>query len=621
MILLTLIVILNVAALNIYILMVNRFGPQRHSSFLNASYWWMMWAIGAYHGLVATLACYELVTGGPMPNNELYSDSFHRLLAPFLVTTVLMDYNLPPSKPNLLARVLVWIPEHARGVYFSVLLLSLCTIITKLLTGDNFLLNTFRLISIDGLLASFGAIWLLMEFSGLRAASDTYGGKSKLVRAHRVILFLILAVFIFDYQGYGVDDSVIALALPFLTLPMVFRMGWRQYRLVFIDVIVRKLVQLTLVVAGSITTLWCISRVPPDTVPLVVIQGVIIIVYAVMQANKHLDNLWLPGKVTRESFNRDFPADLVSCLTPAAAIKKTEETIARLFKAEVRVNDELEDQATRVGNERDPSLYISLGYVRGLYPWFPDALNLVQDATTRLSSHLQLLELQKSEYLQVLRNQQLEELTAKAELAALRSQIRPHFLFNVLNTIHSFIVTEPHRAERTLELLAELMRGIVIEGDQDFHSLAREIELAETYLKIEEIRFGERLTFSIDIDASLQEQLVPVFSIQPLVENAVKYSVEKTLNHGIVELRASKAVKGFQITVDDNGPGLGTTLNSDGSGLGIALKNISDRLEKHYGDDGALTLEKSTLGGMRARLTLPLVAHGNNDNEIKRTAG
>lgn len=615
MILLTLIVILNMAALNIYIPMAIRFGPQRHSSFVNASYWWMMWMIGAYHGLVAAIACYELVTAGPMPNQDVYSDSFHLLLLPFIVTSVLADYNLPPSKPTLLSRALIWIPEHSRGVYFAVLLLAVAAAAAKVLDGDNVIVNTLRLITVNELLIMLGAIWLLMELSGLSAATDVYGGNSKYVRTQRIFLFLILAVFVFDIRGFRVEDDVIGLALPFLTLPMVFRIGWRQYRLVFIDVIVRKLVQLALVVAGSMATLWCVTRVPQDTVPLVVIQGVIIIVYAIYQANRHLDNLWLPGKVTRESFNRDFPADLVSCLTPEAAIARTESTLSRLFKTDVGVNTEVDTPASTLRHEGDPTLFFSLGYVRGLYPWFPDALNLVQDAATRLSAHLALLELQKSEYLQVLRNQQLQELNAKAELAALRSQIRPHFLFNVLNTIHSFIVAEPHRAERTLELLADLMRGIVVEGDKDFHSLAREVELAETYLKIEQIRFGKRLSFSIDIDATLQEQLVPVFSIQPLVENAVKFSVERTLNRGVVALHACRGTGGLQVTVDDNGPGLSDKLSNDGGGLGIALRNIGDRLEKHYGSDAALTLGSSTLGGVRAQLVLPLRAQSTNETQ------
>lgn len=604
----TLIVILNLTAANIYVLMAWRFKDQRDYGFTNKTYWWSMWLIAFYHSLFAIGVFFDLL--GKPYDWKVYENYMHLVLAPLLVPNVLADYTLLPKQPNYLARQLYKISSNAKSFFAAAVCLSALAILTDVLTQRGILpplLDLGRWIKVDLFLGGIALIWALMEFSGLRATYHNFGGRSKLVRGHRIIMFLAFVYLILDLSP-GPHDENIGLLLPFLTLPFVMIIGWRNHRLVFIDLIVRKLVQLAVIVIGCVLTMWVFYTVDIDAVaPLIIIQGVIIIAFFLQLTNRLMNDIWLPGSITRESFNASFPAQLVSCLTPEAAVLKTKSTLSTLFKADIGINENLPNVVDELMIGDGSRVRISLGWVRGFYPWFPDSLQLVRDAGDRLDSHLQLLELQRREHEQSLRHEQLKELTTKAELVALRSQIRPHFLFNVLNTIHSFIAEEPERAEQTLELLAELMRGIVAGGDRDLHPLQRELDLSDVYLQIEEIRFGDRLSYTINCENELGDMEVPVFCVQPLVENAVKYSVEKELNTARVELAVHRCAEQLSIHVDDNGPGLAATAQSE-AGLGLALKNIAERLEKLYGAKARLELGASPLGGARATLLIPLEA-------------
>jgi len=161
-----------------------------------------------------------------------------------------------------------------------------------------------------------------------------------------------------------------------------------------------------------------------------------------------------------------------------------------------------------------------------------------------------------------------------ARLAELQSRIRPHFLFNTLNTAIALVRTDPQRAEAVLEDLAELFRVALAErGPQATVSLHDEIELARRYLAIEQVRFGERLQLRWELDPAAEGARLPPLLLQPLVENAVRHGVEPAAGGGIVRVR-TRARRGLaEILVANSVAG-----GASRPGHGIGLRNVRERL-------------------------------------------
>jgi two-component system sensor histidine kinase AlgZ len=159
-----------------------------------------------------------------------------------------------------------------------------------------------------------------------------------------------------------------------------------------------------------------------------------------------------------------------------------------------------------------------------------------------------------------------------ARLAELQSRIRPHFLFNTLNTALALVRLDPARAEGVLEDLAELFRVAITDTGASV-TLAEEIELARRYLAIEQIRFGERMKVTWDLDAQAAPARMPPLLLQPLVENAVRHGVEPSAEGGAIRVRTR--VKNGRAVVS-----IANSLPATASrpGNGIALKNVRERL-------------------------------------------
>ncbi|MDJ1495856.1 histidine kinase [Cytophagaceae bacterium DM2B3-1] len=177
--------------------------------------------------------------------------------------------------------------------------------------------------------------------------------------------------------------------------------------------------------------------------------------------------------------------------------------------------------------------------------------------------------------LQLLR---LEQLKTQAELDALQAKINPHFLYNALNSLITLIEHEPKKAIKMVILLSRFFRYSTTVPNTLFHTLSDEIELVRTYLEIEQVRFGNRLTYHIDIQTNfLLKQPIPRFLLQPLVENAVKHGVSKISNPGIILLKVKSENNQLILSVHDNGP-----LFSNNVGFGYGLQSIYDKLKLLY---------------------------------------
>jgi two-component system sensor histidine kinase AlgZ len=165
---------------------------------------------------------------------------------------------------------------------------------------------------------------------------------------------------------------------------------------------------------------------------------------------------------------------------------------------------------------------------------------------------------------------------ARARLAELQSRIRPHFLFNTLNTAIALVRSDPARAEGLLEDLAELFRvAIEVQDQGGTVTLASEIDLAQRYLAIEALRFGERLEVLWNLDPLAERARLPPLALQPLLENAVRHGIEPAEQGGTVRVRTRAKLGRAEIVIDNSLPG--SAAGAKG-GHGLALANVRERL-------------------------------------------
>jgi signal transduction histidine kinase len=184
--------------------------------------------------------------------------------------------------------------------------------------------------------------------------------------------------------------------------------------------------------------------------------------------------------------------------------------------------------------------------------------------------------------------------TMRARFAALETRLRPHFLFNTLNSISALISEDPKAAERMTEQLAALLRFSLDATDRDTVRLDHELQVATDFLDIEKTRFGERLRYTVDVPPDLFEAQVPPFSLQTLVENSVR--------HGGKEIRvtARNGDRQMILSVWDSGPGFSTDVITPGHGL----HNLRSRLVALWGNRARLDVIREE-SGTRVTLTFP----------------
>lgn len=219
----------------------------------------------------------------------------------------------------------------------------------------------------------------------------------------------------------------------------------------------------------------------------------------------------------------------------------------------------------------------------------------------------QLLSLQ----LEVGESEHLRELAARARLDALQAQIRPHFLFNTLNTVLMFSRTDIKRARELLVQLASFLRRALTVRDE-FIRVEDELEYVQTYLNIERARFGKALQVRVSLDPLSLGCLVPVLTIQPLVENAVVHGLVPQAGGGKLVIKTRVRRDNLQIVVSDSGVGIPRHMQREvftpgvGTGMGLGLANINQRLIGLYGEPYGLRLWSRPGRGTHVRITLPI---------------
>lgn len=197
----------------------------------------------------------------------------------------------------------------------------------------------------------------------------------------------------------------------------------------------------------------------------------------------------------------------------------------------------------------------------------------------------------------------LENIAKEAQLQRLVAQVNPHFMFNCLNSLRALISENPAKARQMVTDLADLLRYALQSGKKPLAPLKDELEVVNTYLNLERIRFEERLTSHIEASPEALSVLIPSMLLQSLVENGLKHGIEKLPQGGEISLTARTQDGQLNIRLANTG-----VLQNGGNSTGIGLENARERLRLMYGERASLALSQQGTNRVLAEITIPIAA-------------
>jgi two-component system LytT family sensor kinase len=479
----------------------------------------------------------------------------------------------------------------------------------------------------------FGSLTVIYAARVLREGKEVRERTSQLLASMCLLLFAVS----FSHFGDGHPPQAFReLLVHHAGLPLALLILLQDYRFVFLDAFVRFLANVTLAALLSYAGISLAARLVPESgspsplADFVVVTGLcaLLILFAYLRG-------LLQRLLTRAVFRSGGIEGAVRELrSKAAEIRNESEylqwTAGRLaavvattrfeipgrgavdLRASQRVKDAdhpflAEDERWLV---RDPRWtwaeaivpirlpqgdvqYLLLGRRRGGRRYLSEDLRSLNYLATTVAQEVERF-----------RTAEVQRLVAEAELRALHSQINPHFLFNALNTIYGIIPREAAGARRTVLNLAEIFRYF-LQSDKLLIPLSEELKIVTAYLEIERLRLGPRLQTMVEVDPDAAAVLIPVLSIQPLVENAIKHGLSTRPDEGWLRLTA-KLQDGFlTIVVEDSGPGPTTAIAAQPPGAGVGLANVSRRLELCFGADAEVAMEQGS-PGTRVQFSVPV---------------
>lgn len=240
--------------------------------------------------------------------------------------------------------------------------------------------------------------------------------------------------------------------------------------------------------------------------------------------------------------------------------------------------------------------YLPLALQQNLLPW------------VALAGIVACIEWRRRAVQSELERERLRAELAEQRLLALTGELQPHFLFNTLQGISTLIHRAPEAADDMLAKLSELLRELLRQREEPVVPLEDELRHARTYLDIAKLRFAERLEFTIDAPAEVRRASVPLFLLQPLLENALAHGIEARIQGGRIRIRARRRGNRLLLEVANDGAGM---LPGAASRQGIGLRNTRARLSAAFGDDQVFALEPDPSGGVIARVEIPLRLHAS----------
>lgn len=244
------------------------------------------------------------------------------------------------------------------------------------------------------------------------------------------------------------------------------------------------------------------------------------------------------------------------------------------------------------GMQSKPSLssYLPVALRQDFLPWIA------------LAATVTAVEMRRRGTQSRLERERLRAQVAEQRLVALTGQLQPHFLFNTLQGISTLIYRDPDAADEMLSKLSDLLRDLLRHRESPVVRLEDELKYIRTYLEISQLRFSDRLRFSIESSPSLANAAVPLFILQPLVENALAHGIGTRAQGGAINVRAMRTGERLVVEVEDDGAGM----SIDGSlNDGVGLSNTRERLTASFGSDAVLSFERLPDHGTIAKIDVP----------------
>jgi two-component system LytT family sensor kinase len=449
----------------------------------------------------------------------------------------------------------------------------------------------------------------------------------------RIVASMCLALFAMSFVHFGNGHASQAwsseLVVHHAGIPLALFVLLQDYRFILLDAFIRFLANamlaaiLTGLVIAAAFRLVLVERIaqPPLHEALLLISICLFLVFFAWLRNRV--QAWL----TQAIFRRGSVAGLASRVKDCPAFSSEDRYIdwaAALIAAAVKTKDyavvpqsELETTAdlhapvlanllpascsspkwnwaevvVPVRRGQDDVRLILLGRRHGGQRYFSEDLDTLARTAVEIA-----------ERVEALRRQDMNRLVSQAELRALQSQINPHFLFNALNTLYGTIPREAPGARRMVINMAEIFRYF-LQSDRTFVPLAEEMQIVRAYLEVEQLRLGDRLKVEFHVDQTALDVPVPVLSVQPLVENAIKHGIAQSAEPGYVHVRIE--LRGDELRIIVENSSYKTAVEAGGTGVG--LQNVRRRLEICYGPGATLRLAPE-LHKTTAEICIPLVA-------------
>ena len=420
-------------------------------------------------------------------------------------------------------------------------------------------------------------------------------------RRQRALPALALLLLALSILHFAKDEQHAAWWMEVLVhhagIPLAMFVLLQDYRFVFLDALIRFLASILVALIFAAAALTWVAKWPETALAAVT---ALLILYAFSRAR-------VQTLLTRLVFRRPDLGVLLSSIRPAGdetiLLETAERNLRDYFGA--AANPALEplsasEGATLAANGAEATLGVRLstGEIRAMQfgrraggrRYLSGDVDALRQAGAKIR-----------EAIESLHEAELARLVSQAELRALQAQINPHFLFNAFNTLYGIIPKEATGARQTVLNLSDMFRYL-LRTNQTFVSLSEELHIVCAYLEIEALRLGDRLTTEIDIDPQFLTTQIPLLSIEPLIENAVKHGVAPKSEGGKVRLTVRQLGPRITVEVSDTGTGFAASDQP----MGVGLENVKQRLHLCYGPSATLEIASSD-AGTTVRFSVPIL--------------
>jgi two-component system LytT family sensor kinase len=494
--------------------------------------------------------------------------------------------------PAVLLHISLW--PHHRPLWLSGYVLSFAAIalhVADLITRSSRLHFAALLLVTVGF-ATLTAISVFLEFRNRNGAAT-----SRLAGAMVLFLFAISFAHFSSEQAHQAWSKEIA--LHHAGIPLALFVLLQNYRFLLLDAFLRFVVNATLAAAAVLASIRIVESThfdprlaEPFEAGLLFVGACLLLTLFVYVRNRVQS--WLTQVIFLRSNVDDALQELLKLARATRDEREYLPQAAEVIAAFLRTGrHQLTPDSSLEGGEQAPwvQAVVPLRFSRG------DAMYLLlgpRDGARRYLSEdfavLMRLGAAVVEHIEQLRGIQMQGLVSQAELKALQAQINPHFLFNSLNTLYGTIDRSNAEARRLVLNLADVFRYL-LRSDRTLIEIEEELRIVRAYLEIEQLRLGAKLRTEINVDETALRATIPLLSVQPLVENAVKHGVAPRTGTGFVRLDITSRLNILTVTVSNSGECDSRTLTAGSADGGIGLANVRRRLELCYGEESSFVAE------------------------------